>query len=85
MIIILKEKADSYGRYELAEKLSSRLDEMGKDLGNMIDEINDASSTLNKNTKPDDPVGFPSHSDRSIFSLTIQYSYRKSSEFLIVT
>lgn len=55
---------DSYHRpdqerqrtYELAEKLSTRLDEMGKDLGSMIDEINDASSTLNKNTKPDDPL-----------------------------
>ncbi|KAL8942444.1 MAG: hypothetical protein Q9211_001387 [Gyalolechia sp. 1 TL-2023] len=55
---------DSYHRpdqerqrtYELAEKLSTRLDEMGKDLGSMIDEINDASSALNKNTKPDDPL-----------------------------
>ncbi|KAI4173744.1 MAG: hypothetical protein LQ343_002747 [Gyalolechia ehrenbergii] len=55
---------DSYHRpdqerqrtYELAEKLSTRLDEMWKDLGSMIDEINDASSALNKNTKPDDPL-----------------------------
>ncbi|KAL8761779.1 MAG: hypothetical protein Q9184_002140 [Pyrenodesmia sp. 2 TL-2023] len=42
--------------YQLAEKLSTRLDEMGKDLGNMIEEINDASSSLNKNVKPNDPV-----------------------------
>ena len=46
-------------RYTLAERLSDRLDEMGKDLGSMIEEINDASSTLNKNTKADDPVSFP--------------------------
>ncbi len=45
-------------RYNLAAKLSDRLDEMGKDLGSMIDEINDASSALNKNNKADDPVSF---------------------------
>ena len=32
---------------------------MGKDLTSMIDEINDASSSLNKNNKPDDPVSCP--------------------------
>ncbi|KAL8909931.1 MAG: hypothetical protein Q9171_004752 [Xanthocarpia ochracea] len=42
--------------YKLAEKLSLRLDEMGKDLSSMVEEINDASSSLNKNTKPDDPL-----------------------------
>ncbi|KAL8723184.1 MAG: hypothetical protein Q9225_000450 [Loekoesia sp. 1 TL-2023] len=42
--------------YQLAEKLSIRLDEMGKDLGSMVEEINDASSNLNKNTKPEDPL-----------------------------
>ncbi|KAI4221268.1 MAG: hypothetical protein LQ349_007886 [Xanthoria aureola] len=42
--------------YLLAEKLSSRLDEMSKDLGSMVEEINDASSSLNKNSKPDDPL-----------------------------
>jgi nuclear pore complex protein Nup62 len=47
-------------RYNLAEKLSDRLDEMGKDLGSMIEEINDASSSLNKNSKADDPVSYPS-------------------------
>jgi len=31
---------------------------MGKDLTSMIEEINDASSSLNKNNKPDDPVSF---------------------------
>ncbi|KAL8853556.1 MAG: hypothetical protein Q9221_001542 [Calogaya cf. arnoldii] len=29
---------------------------MGKDLGSMVEEINDASSSLNKNSKPDDPL-----------------------------
>jgi len=29
---------------------------MGKDLTSMIEEINDASSTLSKNNKTDDPV-----------------------------
>lgn len=29
---------------------------MGQDLKSMIEEINDASSSLNRNNKPDDPV-----------------------------
>lgn len=36
--------------------MSEKLDEMGKDLGEMIAEINNASSALNKNNKADDPV-----------------------------
>lgn len=46
--------------YKLAEKLTDRLDEMGKDLTDMIDAINEASSTLNKSNKSDDPVQYPS-------------------------
>jgi len=42
--------------YKLAEKLTDRLDEMGKDLTTMIDAINEASATLTKSTKPDDPL-----------------------------
>jgi len=42
--------------YKLAEKLTDRLDDMGKDLTKMIKEINDMSSTLSKGSKPDDPV-----------------------------
>jgi len=42
--------------YKLAEKLADRLDEMGKDLSNMIEAINEASANLNRNNKPDDPV-----------------------------
>ncbi len=42
--------------YKLAEKLTDRLDDMGKDLTKMIKEINDMSSVLSKGSKPDDPV-----------------------------
>lgn len=43
-------------RYILADRLSDRLQDMGKDLTGMINEINDASSNLSKNNKADDPV-----------------------------
>lgn len=46
--------------YKLAENLTDRLDEMGKDLGKMITEINDISGSLSKGNKPDDPVSRPS-------------------------
>ncbi|ORY62328.1 Nsp1-like C-terminal region-domain-containing protein [Pseudomassariella vexata] len=42
--------------YKLAEKLTDRLDEMGRDLTKMIKEINDISGTLSKGNKPDDPL-----------------------------
>ena len=42
--------------YKTAEKLSERLDEMGKDMTNMIEELNGASSTLSKTNKADEPV-----------------------------
>ncbi|KAL9615395.1 MAG: hypothetical protein Q9167_000223 [Letrouitia subvulpina] len=42
--------------YHLAERLTDRLDDLGKDLNSMIDEINDASSSLNRNGKADDPL-----------------------------
>ena len=42
--------------YRLAERLSGRLEEMGMDLGAMIEEINDASKSLNKTSRADDPV-----------------------------
>jgi nuclear pore complex protein Nup62 len=47
---------DRHRTYKMAEKLSDRLDDMGKDLGAMIEEINSASSNLSKTSKPDDPV-----------------------------
>ncbi|KAK0734027.1 Nsp1-like C-terminal region-domain-containing protein [Lasiosphaeria miniovina] len=43
--------------YKLAEKLTDRLDDMGKDLTKMIKEINDMSSTVSKGNKPDDALG----------------------------
>ncbi|KAL4925563.1 putative nucleoporin Nsp1 [Aspergillus undulatus] len=42
--------------YKLAEKLSERLDDMGKDLTSMIEEVNSASSTLSKTNKVDEPI-----------------------------
>ena len=44
--------------YRLAERLSGRLDEMGQDLGAMIEEINEATATLTKSSRSDDPVSF---------------------------
>lgn len=44
--------------YKLAEKITERLDEMGRDLTKMIKEINDVSGTVSKGSKPDDPVRF---------------------------
>ena len=52
--------------YQIASKVSERLDEMGKDLTTMIEEINDASSTLSKTGKADDPVSLPAF----IFQIT---------------
>lgn len=42
--------------YKTAEKVTERLDEMGRDLTKMIKEINDISGALSKGNKPDDPV-----------------------------
>lgn len=42
--------------YKLAEKLTDRLDDMGKDLTKMIKEINDMSGALSKGSKTDDPL-----------------------------
>ncbi len=42
--------------YKLAEKLTERLDDMGKTLAGMISAVNDASATLSKTSKTDDPV-----------------------------
>lgn len=47
--------------YKLAEKLTDRLDDMGKNLSSMIDAINDASTTLSKTSKADDPVSAHPH------------------------
>lgn len=44
--------------YKLAEKLTDRLDDMGKDLTKMIKEINDMSGSLGRGGMSDDPVCF---------------------------
>jgi len=44
--------------YKLAEKLTDRLDEMGKNITGMIEAINDASANLSKSSKADDPVSY---------------------------
>jgi nuclear pore complex protein Nup62 len=48
--------ANSANSYKLAERLSEQLDEMGKDLTSMIEEVNGASATLSKTNKADEPV-----------------------------
>lgn len=42
--------------YKLAEKLTQQLDEKSRDLTKMVTEINDISGTLNKSSKPEDPL-----------------------------
>jgi nuclear pore complex protein Nup62 len=48
-------------RYKLSEKLSDRLNELNRDLTEMIEEINTTSQTLSKTGKADDPVSLLSH------------------------
>lgn len=42
--------------YKLAEKLGERLDEMEKDLGSMVEEVNAANASLSRNGKGDEPI-----------------------------
>ena len=49
-------QANRLCRYKLAEKLQDRLNELNRDLTEMIEEINSTSQTLSKTGKPDDPV-----------------------------
>jgi nuclear pore complex protein Nup62 len=42
--------------FKLAEKLDERLDDMSKDLESMIEEVNAANASLNRNSKADEPV-----------------------------
>ena len=42
--------------YKLAEKLGERLEEMEKDLGRMVEEVNAANASLSRNGKGDEPV-----------------------------
>lgn len=55
--------------YKLAERLGERLEDMGRDLASMVEEINAANAGLSKTTKADEPVSgkttlhvpYPSH------------------------
>jgi nuclear pore complex protein Nup62 len=60
--------------YKLAEKLAERLDEMGKDLTNMIGEINSASASLTKTSKPEDPVRFQLSLPKTSTNVALQLS-----------
>ncbi|RMD41553.1 hypothetical protein DV735_g3556, partial [Chaetothyriales sp. CBS 134920] len=42
--------------YKLAEKLQERLDDMGRDLETMVEEVNAANASLHKNGKADEPI-----------------------------
>jgi nuclear pore complex protein Nup62 len=44
--------------YKLAERLSERLEDMGRDLAGMIEEINAANAGLSRTARPDEPVSF---------------------------
>jgi len=44
--------------YKLAERLSERLEDMGRDLASMIEEINAANAGLSRTARPDEPVSF---------------------------
>lgn len=72
--------------YHLAEKLDDQLQGMGTELQGMIKEINRASTTINKTTNADDPVGFlvPLFYFGSVLMI-ITNSSRKSSRFSMTT
>jgi nuclear pore complex protein Nup62 len=62
--------------YKLAEKLTDRLDEMGKNITSMIEAVNDASSNLSKSSKADDPVSTCAHINSNILAnSTFQLSH----------
>jgi nuclear pore complex protein Nup62 len=52
----LTPRTNTWNSYKLAEKLQDRLNELNKDLTEMIEEINRTSQDLSKTGKPDDPV-----------------------------
>lgn len=42
--------------YKLAEKLGEQLEDMGRNLESMVEEVNAANASLSKHTKADEPV-----------------------------
>jgi nuclear pore complex protein Nup62 len=67
--------------YKMAEKLTDRLDEMGKDLTSMIQEINTASAALSKTSKPDDPVSLPHKANDAVLIFTKAFKNCSSLEW----
>ena len=61
--------------YKIAEKLTDRLDEMGKNITSMIEAINDASANVSKNNKADDPVSLLSRTYEKLFTDGLQLSH----------
>lgn len=49
--------------YKSAERLEERLEEMMRDLSGMISEVNEASASLSKTSKVDDPVSLAQYSN----------------------
>ena len=56
--------------YKLAERLGERLDEMEKDLGSMVEEVNAANASLSRNGKGDEPVSTRCPISRPVLRLT---------------
>jgi nuclear pore complex protein Nup62 len=61
--------------YKLAEKLTQQLEEKGRDLSQMVKEINDISGTLSKGNKAEDPVScFPLGRHKAMLTSWLQLS-----------
>ena len=55
--------------YKTAEKLAEKLEDMGRDLESMIEEVNAANASLTKNGKADEPVSLSFSHTRSELTL----------------
>lgn len=58
--------------YQLAERLSERLDDMSRDLQSMIEEVNAANASLGKSSKVDEPVCVSCSYNSSSFLTSLQ-------------
>ena len=71
--------------YKLAEKLGERLDEMERDLGSMVEEVNAANASLSRNGKGDEPVSrHPYYLRPQAFEANVNhldYANRQDSQF----
>lgn len=56
--------------YSTAERLTTRLDEVNRDLEDIITEVNNVSGALSRTKGPDDPVGFTPHYSLSGYRCT---------------